>query len=142
MTVYLDTSSLVKLYVEERGSGDVRRLLDAADIIVTANIAYPETRAALSRRRRDRSLTSSAFHTAKQDFESDWPRYTVVPATRELCREAGELAERYSLRGFDAIHLASFGFTLGELQGSDDVRFSSFDDRLNRAATRLARAMR
>ena len=48
MTLYLDTSSLVKLYVAEAESESVRRLVDDADIVATAAIAYPEARAALA----------------------------------------------------------------------------------------------
>ncbi len=40
----------------------------------------------------------------------------------------------YQLRGFDSFHLASFAQTLRGLEGADDVAFSSFEDRLNRAA--------
>ena len=46
MTVYLDTSSLVKLYVAEPESESVRRLVENADIVATAAIAYAEARAA------------------------------------------------------------------------------------------------
>jgi hypothetical protein len=31
-----------------------------------------------------------------------------LDATDALCRMAGELAERYRLRGFDSVHLATF----------------------------------
>jgi uncharacterized protein len=74
-------------------------------------------------------------------LDADWEHYVAVAVTRDLCREAGDLAERYRLRGFDAIHLASFAEVLRGLQGRADVTFSSFDDRLNRAARRLSRAI-
>ena len=141
MTVYLDTSSLVKLYVLEPGSDRVRELVSGAAVTVTSNVAYPETRAALAKRRRDKTLTAQAFRTARRDFDTDWRSYSVIPTTPELCREAGDLAERYFLRGLDSIHLSSFAEMLRELQGSDDVQFSSFDERLNRAARRLARTI-
>lgn len=142
MTIYVDTSSLVKLYVEERGRDDVRVLVENATVVVTAQVAYAETRAALARRRRERALTAREFALAKKDFESQWLRLLTISATAEICREAGELAERYQLRGFDSIHLASFAEMLRGLQGRDDVEFSSFDDRLNRAARRLARMLK
>jgi hypothetical protein len=41
------------------------------------------------------------------------------------------MAERYDLRGFEAIHLAS-AVRLGE--GFSDLRFLAFDDRLVEAA--------
>ena len=41
MTLYLDTSSLVKLYVEEVGSQDVRDLVTEAAVVTTLVVAYP-----------------------------------------------------------------------------------------------------
>lgn len=141
MTVYLDTSSLLKLHIEEPESDRVRELVEGASVTVTSNVAYAETRAALARRRKDGTLTAPAFRTAKRDFEADWSTYLVIPASAEACREAGNLAERYHLRGFDSIHLASFAEMLRRLEGRDDAQFSSFDERLNNAARRLARSI-
>jgi uncharacterized protein len=142
LTLYLDSSSLVKLYVDESGCDVVRALRDAAILVTTSDVAYPEIRAALARRRREGSLTSGEFGRARTDFEQDWSRLGTIPATTAICHEAGELAERYHLRGFDSLHLASFADMLRGLQGTDDVKFSSFDDRLNAAARRLARTLK
>ena len=133
MILYLDTSSLVKLYVQEDGSHDVRRLVDDAAVVATSMVAYPEVRAALARRRRDRTLGPPDFTAAKRAFETDWPSYLAIQVTPAICREAGDYAERYRLRGFDAIHLACFAGAAGSATGIE-MRFSSFDDRLNRAA--------
>jgi hypothetical protein len=54
-----------------------------------------------------------------------------------LARRAGELADRFTLRGFDAIHLASFELILQRASAEEDVQFSTADDRLARAARRL-----
>lgn len=137
MTLYLDTSSLVKLYVTEPGTDAVRRLIDEATIVATSCVAYPETRAALARRRRERALRPVAFALAKRTFEADWSKYLTIEVTASICREAGELAERYRLRGYDSIHLASFA-EVARQAGAREARFSSFDDRLNRAARSLA----
>ena len=142
MTIYVDTSSIVKLYVDEPGRPAVRAALDRAGVVFTSQVAYPETRAALARRRRDRSLTAAEFASAKRDFESEWPLFLAMPATPAICREAGDLAERYQLRGFDSIHLASFAEMLRGLQGRDEVEFSSFEEHLNAAARRLAKSIR
>ena len=133
---------MLKLHVEERGWEHVRELVGGATVTVTSNVAYPETRSALARRRRDGTLTASAFRTAKRDFEADWSTYLVILASTEVCREAGNLAERYKLRGFDSIHLASFAEMLRRLEGRDDAEFSSFDEALNDAARRLARTIK
>jgi len=58
-----------------------------------------------------------------------------------LCRSAGELAERHHLKSLDAIHLASF-VELTSTTWPDDVEFSSFDTRLNRAAASALRSLK
>ena len=138
MTLYVDTSSLIKLYVTEAGSDIVRQLVGEASVVATSVVAYAETRAALARLRREGTLTASKVASAKTQFEEQWPTYLTLEATDSLCRAAGELAEKYRLRGFDSIHLASFA-EVARRAGTDDARFSSFDDRLNHAARKLTR---
>ncbi len=140
MTLYLDTSSLVKLYVTEAGSDVVRQLVGNASVVATSVVAYAETRAALARLRRERVLTTSKVASAQSELEEQWPTYLTLEATDSLCRAAGDLAEKYSLRGFDSIHLASFA-EVARRAGTDDTRFSSFDDRLNQAARKLTRTL-
>ena len=141
MTLYLDTSSLVKLYVEETGSDLVSRLAAEAVVVVTSAVAYPESRAAFARLRREGALSPRAFSTVKRAFDLRWPQYLSLAATDSLCRSAGELAETYGLRGFDSVHLASYAEVVRRA-GPGDVAFSSFDERLNQAARKLARRLK
>jgi uncharacterized protein len=138
--LYLDTSSLVKLYVAEAGSEMVRALVQQAAIVATSGIAYPETRAALARCRREGVIAPRAFVAAKRAFEEDWARYLLIEVTAPLCRRAGDLAERYRLRGYDSVHLASF-IEVARRAGVGGSRFSSFDRRLERAARAVRRAL-
>lgn len=140
MTLYLDTSSLVKLYVLEAGAGVVRQLVSKATVVATSVVAYAETRAALARLRREGKLSRSKLASIKREFEDDWPRYLTLVVTDSLSRTAGGLAERYRLRGYDSVHLASFA-EIARRAGLRETRFSSFDDRLNRAARSLVRSL-
>lgn len=140
MTLYLDTSSLVKLYVDEPGSDDVRAVVETSDVIATSWLAYVEFRGALARRRRERALGAREFSKVKQELEADWPRYFAVRATPEVCRIAGEFAERYRLRAYDSVHLASYHLVAGRM-GVRHVEFSGFDAALNRAAHSLRRVL-
>ncbi len=140
MTLYLDTSSLIKLYVAEAGTDLVRRLVGDAAVVATSAITYAETRAALARLRREGELSRSRFASAKGEFEEQWPAYLTLEVTDSLSRVAGGLAERYRLRGYDSVHLASFA-AVARRAGPRETRFSSFDDRLNRAARDLGRTL-
>lgn len=140
MTLYLDTSSLVKLYVTETGSEVVRQLVGDATVVATSSVAFAETRAALARLRRERGLTAAKLATAKRELDEQWSTLLTLEVTDALSRVAGELAERYRLRGLDSIHLASFA-EVARRAGVRDTQFSSFDDRLNQAARKLARTL-
>ena len=91
MTLYLDTSSVVKLYVTEAGSEVVRQLVGNATVVATSVVAYAETRAALARLRREGMLTASRLTATKREFDEQWPTYLTLAVTDSLCRVAGEL---------------------------------------------------
>lgn len=133
MILYLDTSSLIKLYVLEQGSGGVRDLVARASLVATSVVAYPEARSALARLRREGFLAKPDYERVKREFEVDWLSMLSLPLLDAVWRQAGELAERHGLRGFDSIHLASF-LSLQTRPDGVAAEFSSFDDRLNRAA--------
>jgi predicted nucleic acid-binding protein len=134
MILYLETSHLVKLYVEESGSAKIKKLVAGAEFVATSIITYVEARAAFSRKFRKRGLNEREYETIKADLEEDWEHFFVLHATMDVAREAGRLAEKHGLRGFDALHLAS-AMSLGP--GKDDqisVNFSSSDKTLKDAA--------
>lgn len=132
MILYLDTSSLVKLHVDEEGSQLVRGLVKRATVVATSGVAYVEARAAFARKRREAELTDEELQRVRGDFESDWEKYLTVEVSKSIVTKAGNLAEKHSLRGFDAVHLAS-ALTLTAGLGSE-VEFSCADQRLLRAA--------
>jgi predicted nucleic acid-binding protein len=135
VTVYLDTSHLVKLYVDEPDSSDVHALIDGAAVVATSVLAYPEARATFARRQRERLMTAAETRAAIRQLDADWPRLVTVVCDDELARAAGALAATHGVRGADAVHLASFQELLAHCD--DDVHFSCADDRLTRAARTL-----
>jgi predicted nucleic acid-binding protein len=140
VTVYLDTSSLVKLFLEEAGSDEVRTLVRGATI-ATSVVAYPEARATFARRRREGLLSPAALAAAKRALDAAWSSFAAVEVTFDVARHAGDLAERHRLRGFDSVHLACFD-VLARQRGFEAVQFSSFDDALDTAAASLRRSAR
>ena len=135
MIVYVDTSALVKLYVAEEHSAQVRRVVAASDLIASNLIAYAETRAALSRRHRMKDITGADFQKAKGDFERDWSVFSVLLVDLEIVRYAAGLVERFGLRAYESVHLASADRLHRETRSA--VSFACFDDALNNAAATL-----
>jgi hypothetical protein len=136
LTRYLDSSAIIKLYVDEPGSADVRAQVSTADVIATSTVAYAEVRAAIARLRRERRISRSAATACLDQLNRDWQTFMTIDVSDALCREAGALADRLNLRGFDAIHLATFARLLERIV--DEVEFMAFDKRLNAAARKLS----
>jgi predicted nucleic acid-binding protein len=136
VTLYLDSSVIVKLYIDEPNSEAIAARVQSATQIATSTIAYAEVRATFARRKREGLLSSQELATVCRRFDADWASFSTVNADEILVRTAGALSDSHALRGGDAIHLASFERLLA---GADDdgVEFLCADDRLSDAARNL-----
>jgi predicted nucleic acid-binding protein len=130
MILYLDTSSLVKVYVKEVHSELVREWFEVAEVIATSRVCFAEAMSAFARRRAQGELDDDQFELVSEMLSVHWSEFILLPV-RE--RKAGALAVKHLLRGFDAIHLAAAS-ELPSAFRDEPVLFSSFDIRLLGAA--------
>jgi predicted nucleic acid-binding protein len=133
--LYLDTSAVVKLYATEPGSVETEQLVTAARQVASSLIAYAETRAALARKYRMRQMNQKEFNARKDEFEHHWEGFFKLPVDAQLVRLAAEFAERFGLRAYDSIHLASADQLYRETRSP--IWFTCFDSALNAAASKL-----
>ena len=105
--VYFDSSAFVKLLVEEDGTDLVAQLWDGCDAALSSRLAYPEVRAALAAAHRNHTLEANGLEAALQLWKEFWSATRPVELRPDVERHAGELAQLHSLRGADAVHLAS-----------------------------------
>lgn len=140
MILYLDTSALVKLYVRETGSVQVKTWLKRASAAATSVVAYPEARAAFARLHRAQATTSKRHRERVARLNADWESFVRIELSAPVLRLAGETAETYELRGFDSIHLASALW----LRDRTDMpcAFAVFDQRLHDGAARAGLSVR
>jgi uncharacterized protein len=124
--VYVDTSALVKLIVDEPETDAVRGELQQRDVIATSVITEIELARAASRAR-DRSATAL-------DDVAVWAITAAmleVELTPEIRRAAAAL-QPSAVRSLDAIHLATAASLGDELAG-----LLTYDIRMQDAATAL-----
>jgi len=129
---FLDTSALIKLFINEIGSSVVQALVAAEASLATAKVAYVEVHSALARKQREGHLSQVQYAHACRQFERDWQAYIRVDLRDEILLLARDLIQRHPLRGFDAIHLAS-ALSLKSALG-EDITFAAADGRLLRAS--------
>ena len=132
MILYCDTSALIRRYVEEDGTKAVDKLWDESSGIATSIVAFAETMAVLGRRRREGVLSAKEHRETVEAFKRDFISFILVPVTQSLNQSIEDILSRHSLRGFDAIHLASAVIFTG--LKNNRVRFACFDRNLNNAA--------
>jgi uncharacterized protein len=107
MNLYFDTSALIKRYVSEAGSTDVREWIRSTDDKATTLVTRAEMSAAFNRMLRMRHLTQADYDDALGQFRADWMDFHRLPVTETLVALADALACEFILRGYDAIHLAA-----------------------------------
>ena len=129
---YLDTSALVKRFVNEKGSPLAQSLVQQSGPIATATIAYAEVFSGITRKLRDKHLSKTLYDLACRQFDRDWPAYVRVELNEGILVLARDLIQRHPLRGFDAVHLASAISLLNAL--GERITFVAADGRLLKAA--------
>ena len=135
-TLYLDTSAWMKLYVPEAESALVERLIAQSARCTSHQITYVEMRAAFAKACRMGRIDNAQKAVAIAGFEADWRTCKVMDTTEQIIRRAGDLADRFGLRGYDSVHLAA-AEAISLLLMPQPLTFVCFDDRLNDAAAAL-----
>jgi uncharacterized protein len=103
---YLDTSALVKRYVDEPGSASVRPLFRSKNV-ATARVAYAEIAATMARLYRQEAIDELARDSICARLDADFAALTVVEIRVPLMRRVPEIVARRPLRGYDAVHLVA-----------------------------------
>lgn len=110
--VYLDTSALVKVYVDEPGSAELESALVGRRDLIVSDLAVTELVSAIARRGREGQL--STLHAqrlyARLVRDVTAAEYRRAELTLAVHREAERLlmglGRRVALRASDALHLA------------------------------------
>ena len=107
--VYLDTSALIKLYVEEEGTEQVVAITDDFDSvqIIILDITLIEARSAVRRRQREGDISGADADRILDRIEDDTSSsFLVQPSTSAVIEGAARLIDRHPLRAYDALQLA------------------------------------
>ena len=129
--LFLDTSALVKRYLDEDGREHVLALMAEHDIWVASRLARAEADIVLCREMHEAG-TSEAL---RAELAKDWNEFAVVAIDDACMTRAAEIGCLTGLRTLDAIHLAAADLF------ARDATFVTFDRRLGNAALELGFAL-
>ena len=128
MSLYVDSSALLKRYVDEPDSDEAEALLFSDPSLVTARHTIVEVRRNLSR-----LLGEAEATAAKAAFTEDIRAFGIVELDAVTCEAAADIAELTGARTLDALHLAS----ARRVGGGSAVPIVTFDVRQAQAARTL-----
>jgi uncharacterized protein len=127
VSLYVDSSALLKRYVDESDSDVADSVLRSDPSLLTARHTIIEVRRNLARLVAGRELA-----TARSAFATDVEGLSIVELDETTCEGAARLAEVTGVRTLDALHLAAV-----QRIGGPSVPFLTFDVRQAQAARSL-----
>ena len=127
MSTYVDSSVLLKRYVEEADSAAADSLLRGDRALLTARHTIVEVRRNLARLLSGRDLV-----TARAAFADDLSSLSIIELDEVTCESAAAIAEATGVRTLDALHLAA-----AQRVSAPGTVFLTFDLRQAQAARAL-----
>jgi predicted nucleic acid-binding protein len=102
VTLYVDSSALLKRYVDEHDSEAAVGLMASDPVLVTSRVTEVEVRRNLTR-----LLDGAALTATRRQFGADLDAFALVSLDAVTCNEAARISEQTLCRSLDALHLAA-----------------------------------
>lgn len=125
--MYVDSSALLKRYVDESDSDTADALLRADGALLTARHTIVEVRRDLAR-----LLSGRALMAARVAFADDLAAFSIIELDEVTCESAASIAETFGMRTLDALHLGA-----AQRVSEPGVGFLTFDVRQAQVARTL-----
>lgn len=107
MILYVDTSALVPLLIDEPTTIACGELWDSADRVTVTRLGYIEAVAALAQAERLGRISATEVRQGQSVLDDLWAVVDVIELDEALSLEAARLAIAHGLRGYDATHCAA-----------------------------------
>ena len=117
MTLYVDSSALVRRYLHDRHRAVVVDAMQADDAWCASALARTESQLALHRAAVSARQQADLWRALRDEWESFW----IVPMDDRCMARAVEIGAAYGVRIIDAVHLAAAD------RLPHPVRFVTFD---------------
>ncbi len=123
MTLYVDSSALMKRYLSEQDSEVAVRFIAGDQRRATCHITEVEIRRNLARLLKGEDLIG-----ARRQFQSDLNYFAIINIDSVTCARAASIVEQTQCRSLDALHVAA------ALLVGKSTTFLTFDIRQAQAA--------
>jgi len=137
MIYFIDTSAWIKFFIIEDGTQEIQDLIliesqSESNIFAASAVTYAEMHATFKRSLKGNRITEDQYNGAVAVFNEQWENVDIPEVNNLLIEESGKLAQKYALKGCDAIQLASALKIHADLfiNSDDDLRDAAKDSGL------------
>ena len=134
MTLYAETSAVLRWLFAEEGGETIRSALATAEKVTSSRLALIETRRVVRRAEREERITEAQAADLLAVFAQATSTWAVLEISEEVARRAEDGFPSEPVRTLDAIHLASALFLR---QAFPDLVILTADDRVRANAALL-----
>jgi predicted nucleic acid-binding protein len=134
VTVYAETSAVLRWLFADESAESVRSVLIAAPKVLTSRLTLIETRRVVRRAERQGRITSAQAADILSVFAQAASTWGILEISEEVARRAEEAFPAEPVRALDAIHLASALFLR---QAFPDLAIVTTDERVGANALQL-----
>jgi predicted nucleic acid-binding protein len=126
MTLYVDSSALLKRYIDDHDSAAAEELMRTDPVLVTSRLAEVEVRRNLAR-----LLDGEDLDRQRQAFAVDLDVFALISLDTSTMNSAARIAEQTQCRSLDSIHLGA------AQRAGHATALLTFDSRQARAARQI-----
>jgi predicted nucleic acid-binding protein len=127
VTVYVETSAILRWLFAEAGGEELRAALAAAEKVTSSRLTLIETRRVVRRAEREGRITAAESADLLAVFAQAASTWAILEISEEIARRAENGFPNEPVRTLDAIHLASILFLR---QSFPDLVVMSADERV------------
>jgi len=117
MNLFLDTSAIVKIYHQEKGTGKFSKYLEGISeelFLTTSDITKIELHSALLKKYREKEISKKNLSEVFQLFDKDFQKFNIIVVDRIIKNIAlfvlDSMGIKYGIRTLDSLQLASAVF--------------------------------
>jgi predicted nucleic acid-binding protein len=135
MTIYYDSSALLKIYINEENSDFIRQSISKNQLNFISTLSYIEIHSVFSRLVNNTQISQEELSFLKASFNNDFKIFQQISIDNRILKRSAELTYLTNLRTLDSIHLATIEYL--KSTSDEEIKFACFDNKLIEGAVSL-----
>lgn len=103
----MDSSALMKRYLDEKGSKEISEYFIKADTIWVSYLNELESLSTIRRLLEEKRMTQEDYNSFREEIDKDYLDFFKVEYSQVIQEKTKDIIDRYQLKTLDAIHLAA-----------------------------------